>query len=61
MHLGLKGHSVGLIGYEDGGGSVGEIYDRILILLEFNGGVHKRVKLNSSGNFTYQLGGGKNA
>ena len=61
MHLGLKGHSVGLIGYEDWVGSVGGSNSRILILLEPNGGVHKSVELNSSGNFTYRLGGGANA
>lgn len=61
MHLGLKGHSVGLIGYEDWVGSAGGCNDRILILLEPNGGVHKSVGLNSSGNFTYSLGGGSNA
>lgn len=61
MHLGLKGHSVGLIGYEDWSGSGGGSNDRILILLEPNGGVHRSVKLNSSGNFTYSLGGGSNA
>ena len=32
-----------------------------LLLLEPNGGVHRSVKLNSSGNFTYSLGGGSNA
>jgi hypothetical protein len=61
MHLGLNGHSVGLIGYEDWVGSAGGNNDRILILLEPNGGVHKSVALNSSGNFTYSLGGGRNA
>ena len=30
---------------------------KILVLLEPNGGVHKSVKLNSSGNFYYELGG----
>lgn len=61
MHLGLKGHSVGLIGYEDWVGVPGENNSRILILLEPNGGVHKSVNLNSSGNFSYSLGGGANA
>lgn len=61
MHLGLKGHSVGLVGYEDWVGSGGGNNDRILILLEPNGGVHRSVYLNSSGNFTYDLGGGSNA
>ena len=60
MHLGLKGHSVGLIGYEDWVGAISS-NDRILILLEPNGGVIKSVSLNSSGNFTYSLGGGSNA
>ena len=60
MHLGLVGHSVGLIGYEDWSG-VGNRDDQILILLEPNGGVQKSVTLTSSGNFTYSLGGGKNA
>ena len=61
MHLGLKGHSVGLIGYEDWVGSPDGNNGRILILLEPNGGVHKSVRLNSYGNFTYKLGGGDNA
>jgi len=61
MHLGLNGHSVGLIGYEDWSGSASGITDRILILLEPNGGVHRSVTLNASGNFTYALGGGSNA
>ncbi len=61
MHLGLKGHSVGLIGYEDWVGSVGGSNSRILILIEPNGCVHRSVELNSSGNFTYRLGGGANA
>lgn len=61
MHLGLRGHSVGLIGYEDWTGSYGRYNDKILILLEPNGGVHRSVTLNSSGNFTYSLGGGSNA
>lgn len=60
MHLGLKGHSVGLIGYEDWVGAASS-NDRILILLEPNGGVLKSVSLTSSGNFTYSLGGGTNA
>ncbi|MDO5590596.1 MAG: papain-like cysteine protease family protein [Lachnospiraceae bacterium] len=60
MHLGLKGHSVGLIGYEDWVGAINS-NDRILILLEPNGGVIKSVSLKSSGNFTYKLGGGANA
>ena len=62
MHLGLKGHSVALIGYEEWVAPVGGgCNDKILILLEPNGGVRKSVKLNSSGNFTYSLGGGANA
>lgn len=61
MHLGLKGHSVGLIGYEDWVGVPYENDSRILILLEPNGGVHKSVTLNSSGNFSYNLGGGADA
>lgn len=61
MHIRLDGHSVGLIGYEDWVGSVGGNNERILILLEPNGGVHKSVTLNSSGNFYYALGGGSNA
>lgn len=61
MHLGLDGHSVGLIGYEDWVGSHGGSNDRILILMEPNGAVHASVRLNSSGNFTYRLGGGENA
>ncbi len=61
MHLGLDGHSVGLIGYEDWYGVPGENDNRFLILLEPNGGVRKSVLLNSSGNFTYSLGGGNNA
>lgn len=63
MHIRLKagifgqlGHSVGLIGYEDWTGVPGE-GSRIIILLEPNGGVHKSVNLNSSGNFSYNLGG----
>lgn len=59
MHLGLKGHSVGLIGYrkwiDEYGGS------RVLVLLEPNGGVRKSVTLKSNNNFNYQLGGGTNA
>lgn len=51
MHLGLTGHSVGLIGYEDW-------EDRdMLILLEPNGGVKKSVQLKSNGNFNYSLTG----
>lgn len=51
MHLGLVGHSVGLIGYED--------WDSqdILIILEPNGGIHKSVTLKSNGNFNYYLSG----
>lgn len=41
MHLGLDGHSVGLIGYEDWYGVPGEDNNRFLILLEPNGGVKK--------------------
>lgn len=59
MHIRLTssagGHSAGLIGYEDWTGVPGE-GARILILLEPNGGVHKSVTLNSSGNFNYSLG-----
>lgn len=59
MHLGLAnskvGHSVGLIGYEDWTGVKGSSNSKILILLEPNGGVHKSVTLNSSGNFNYSL------
>lgn len=62
LHLGLNGtyngHSVGLIGYEDWVGSPGGNNERILILLEPNGGIHRSVTLNSSGNFSYSLGGG---
>ncbi|SHF06844.1 Peptidase_C39 like family protein [Tissierella praeacuta DSM 18095] len=62
MHIRLtsggSGHSVGLIGYEDWVGSPGGSNERILILLEPNGGVHRSVTLNSSGNFNYNLGGG---
>ena len=53
MHLGLSGHSVGLIGYEDWGTSG----DSILVLLEPNGGVRKTVTLKSNGNFNYYLSG----
>lgn len=55
MHLGLTGHSVALIGFtytEQGG-----IYERILILLEPNGGVKKSVTLKSNNNFDYELSG----
>lgn len=55
MHLGLSGHSVGLIGYEDWAGSYN--YEKVLILLEPNGGVHKSVTLKSNGNFDYYLSG----
>lgn len=58
MHLGLYDHSVGLIGYEDWRGSPDGHNERILILLEPNGGVLKSVKLNSNGNFYYKLGKG---
>lgn len=62
MHIRLtsggSGHSVGLNGYEDWVGSHGGGNERILILLEPNGGVHRSVTLNSSGNFNYNLGGG---
>lgn len=37
MHLGLNGHSVGLIGYENWVGSAGGSNDRILILMEPKG------------------------
>lgn len=56
MHLGLTGHSVGLIGfsyYDIGGGET----ERILILLEPNGGIKKTVKLKSNNNFDYYLCG----
>lgn len=53
MHLGLTGHSVGLIGYEDWG----LFGDDILIILEPNGGVRKTVTLKSNGNFDYYLSG----
>ena len=56
MHLGLVKHSVGLIGYEDWTGVLGE-GQKILILLEPNGGVHKSVTLKSNGNFNYYLTG----
>lgn len=59
MHLGLKRHSVALIGYEHWIENYGG--DRILILLEPNGGVKKSVTLNSKGNFNYDLGGGSSA
>lgn len=62
MHLGIIysnfGHSVALIGYEDWIGVAGSLSDKIIILLEPNDGRHKTVKLNSSGNFSYSLGGG---
>lgn len=61
MHLGLIGHSVGLIGYEDWTGVPGENNAHILVLLEPNGGVRKSVTLNSSGNFYYALSGSSNA
>lgn len=61
MHLMLDGHSVGLIGYQDWTGVTGGNNEQILILLEPNGGVHKSVALNSSGNFKYDLGGGEDA
>lgn len=57
MHLGLTGYSVGLIGYKDWVGSHSGSNERILILLEPNGGVHRSVTLNSTGNFYYSLGG----
>ena len=53
MHLGLTGHSVGLIGYEDWG----LFGDNILIILDPNGGVRKTVTLKSNGNFDYYLSG----
>ncbi len=52
MHLGLTKHSVGLIGYEYWNSS-----NKILILLEPNGGRHSSVSLNANGNFSYELGG----
>lgn len=55
MHLGLVGHSVGLIGYEDWDNTY--VDEEILILLEPNGGVHKSVTLKSNGNFNYYLTG----
>lgn len=42
-------------------GVTGGNNEQILILLEPNGGVHKSVALNSSGNFYYDLGGGEDA
>lgn len=53
MHLGLSQHSVGLIGYEDWG----LFGDKILIILEPNGGVRKTVTLKSNNNFDYYLSG----
>ena len=56
MHLGLTGHSVGLIGFslnEFGDGTK----ERVLVLLEPNGGVRKTVALKSNGNFDYYLTG----
>lgn len=50
------GHSVGLIGYEDWSGSYGGYNDRILIILEPNGGIHRSVTLNYNDNFSYNLG-----
>lgn len=54
MHLGLTGHSVGLIGFRYLDLGAGE-YERILILLEPNGGVRKTVTLKSNNNFDYYL------
>lgn len=53
---GSTGHSVGLIGYEDWVGVPG-VNARIIIILEPNGGVRRSLTLNSSGNFSYSLGG----
>ncbi|MFM1552197.1 papain-like cysteine protease family protein [Helcococcus ovis] len=58
MHIRLKGHSVGLIGYQRWIPNYGG--DRVLILLEPNGGVKKSVTLKNN-NFYYSLGGGSNA
>lgn len=55
MHLGLKGHSVGLIGYQKWIDYYGG--DRVLILLEPQGAVRKSVTINSNNNFYYELGG----
>lgn len=56
LHLGLTGHSVGLIGFSwvkfDN-----NTYDRILVLLEPNGGVIKTVTLKANDNFNYYLTG----
>ena len=49
-----RGHSVALIGYEDYSNTTGK---KIIFILEPNGGVRKSITLNSSGNFTYVLGG----
>ncbi|MEE1279090.1 MAG: papain-like cysteine protease family protein [Acutalibacteraceae bacterium] len=48
------GHSIALIGYEDYSNTTGK---KIIFILEPNGGVRKSITLNSSGNFTYALGG----
>ena len=58
MHIRLKEHSVGLIGYQRWIPNYGG--DRVLILLEPNGGVKKSVTLKNN-NFCYSLGGGENA
>lgn len=58
MHLGLTGHSVGLIGYKQHYTTKGST--DILILLEPNGGVRRSVTLNSNGNFNYTLGSSYN-
>lgn len=51
MHLGLIGHSVGLIGYEDWRGP--DCYDKILILMEPDTGGRVSVTLKSNGDFSY--------
>lgn len=58
MHLrlvGNEGHSVGLIGFEEWDSNYGG--DRVLILLEPNGGRRESVTIDDSGNFTYILSG----
>lgn len=59
MHLGLTGHSVALIGYEEWSSEYGG--DKILVLLEPNSASQVSVTLNSKGNFSYMLGGGADA
>ncbi|MGP1543867.1 MAG: C39 family peptidase [Candidatus Fimenecus sp.] len=50
-------HSIGCIGYEDWVSAPNGFNAKILILLEPNSGIHKTVSLNSTDNFSYQLGG----